>query len=131
MHRLLRRASILACAVAVTAAAAQSAAPVDEVLPIGIIGKPSGSGGMPAIAEAVASLRGHTLYHPVSMPQRPLPLLVWANGGCRDNGLRYSQFLREIASHGFFVISLGQPRYERPLRPTRSARCRAISASRR
>ena len=80
--------------------------------PIGVIGDPGGTGQWPAIAEAVASLRTHTLYHPAEMPDQKLPLVVWGNGACVDNGLRYAAFLREIASHGFFVVSLGYPREE-------------------
>jgi dienelactone hydrolase len=38
--------------------------------------------------------------------------VLWGNGACRDDGLGYAQFLREIASHGFFVVSLGYPRVE-------------------
>jgi hypothetical protein len=86
--------------------------------PVGVIGAPSGTGDWPAVAEAVASLRTHTLYHPAMMPDRKLPLVIWGNGGCADNGLSYAAFLREIASHGFFVIALGYPRMEGfPRRP--------------
>ncbi len=99
--------------------AEESAQP--EPKPVGVIGDPSGTGPMPAVAEAVASLRTHTLYHPADLPDRALPLLVWGNGACADNGLMYSAFLREIASHGFFIISLGYPRVEgrmeRPANP--------------
>lgn len=70
---------------------------------------------MPAVAEAVASLRTHTLYHPATMPTQPLPILLWGNGACADDGLGYAQFLREIASHGFFVIAIGYPRVEPPI----------------
>lgn len=35
------------------------------------------------------------------------------NGACRDNGLQYTQFLREVASHGYYIISLGYARNER------------------
>jgi hypothetical protein len=77
------------------------------------LGAPSGTGGAPAVAESDATLRTHVLYHPVEMPAEKLPLVVWGNGGCSDNGLGYAEFLREIASHGYFVISLGLPRTER------------------
>ena len=91
-------------------AAAENAQPAPK--PVGVIGEPTGTGQWPAVAEAVASLRTHTLYHPAKMPDQKLPLLVWGNGACVDNGLMYAAFLREIASHGFFVISLGYPRME-------------------
>ncbi|HYP79255.1 MAG TPA: CocE/NonD family hydrolase, partial [Steroidobacteraceae bacterium] len=50
-----------------------------------------------------------------------LPLFVWGNGACRDNGLAYGAFLRQIASHGYFVISVGVPRAERPPEPAPAA----------
>ena len=99
---------------------AQPAAPpnaIPAVQPLGVLGRRSGTGGLPAVAEAVASLRMNTLYHPQPLPKQRLPLLLWGNGGCRDNGLGYAQFLREIASHGFFIVSAGYPREERALRP--------------
>jgi dienelactone hydrolase len=91
---------------------AQGAAPLQ---PFGRHGGPGGSGPLPAIAESIAALPTATLYHPLKMPRRALPLLLWGNGGCRDNGLRYAQFLREVASQGYFIIAAGHPRYERPV----------------
>ncbi len=81
------------------------------------LGDPSGSGPFPAIAELRPDLPGHTIYRPVSLPAQALPLFVWGNGGCRDNGLAYGAFLRQIASHGYFVVSVGVPRAERPFDP--------------
>ncbi len=52
-----------------------------------------------------------------SCPTAPLPLFVWGNGACRDNGLAHAAFLRQIASQGYFVVSLGKPREERPFNP--------------
>ncbi|TXS90256.1 hypothetical protein FV139_18535 [Parahaliea maris] len=95
------------------AAAAQDIA----IMPPGPIGATTGTGPYPARAIYDKSLQTDTLYFPVSLPQEPMPLLLWGNGGCRDNGLRYSQFLREVASHGFFVIASGHPRFEREVRP--------------
>ena len=34
-----------------------------------------------------------------------LPVMAWGNGGCSIDGLRYTDFLTTIASHGFVVIS--------------------------
>ena len=34
-----------------------------------------------------------------------LPVMAWGNGGCGIDGLRYTDFLTTIASHGFLVIS--------------------------
>lgn len=78
------------------------------------IGTPAGSGGMPAIAQGRADAPGYTIYRPARWPKQRLPLVLWGNGGCRDNGLSASHFLREISSHGYIVIANGAPREERP-----------------
>ena len=36
-----------------------------------------------------------------------LPIVVWGNGACINAGNRFRQFLTEIASHGYLVISGG------------------------
>jgi hypothetical protein len=73
----------------------------------GFIGEQGGRGDWPAVAQSRADFRTHTLYRPVSLPAEPLPLLIWGNGGCSDNGLVHDKFLRDIASHGYIVIALG------------------------
>lgn len=80
--------------------------------PVGIIGAPAGTGTWPAIAESREDLRAHTIYRPEQMPDSPLPVLIWGNGGCSDNGLSHSLFLREVASHGYYIIALGYARNE-------------------
>ena len=79
----------------------------------GPLGYPAGSGPYPAIAEVRADAAGYTIYRPADFPREKLPLVLWGNGGCRDNGLSASHFLREIASHGYFVIANGSARQER------------------
>ena len=90
--------------------------------PVGVIGAPAGTGPLPAVAESDASMRLNTLYHPVKLPRQALPLVLWAEGGCRDEGLMYSAFLREIASHGYFIVAAGYPRSERAADSPRAAR---------
>jgi Chlorophyllase enzyme len=36
-------------------------------------------------------------------------LLIWANGGCLQNGTLYGQWLLEVASYGFVVVADGSP----------------------
>jgi dienelactone hydrolase len=80
----------------------------DNTVPApGFIGEQGGRGNWPAIAQSRADLRTYTLYRPVSLPAEPMPLLIWGNGGCSDNGLVHDKFLRNIASHGYLVIALG------------------------
>jgi putative CocE/NonD family hydrolase len=76
--------------------------------------EPGGSGPFPAAATTTPQLPQHTLYHPVQLPRQALPLYVWGNGGCSDNGLSHARYLREIASRGYFVIALGAPRPSTP-----------------
>jgi uncharacterized protein len=73
----------------------------------GFVGQAGGGGSWPAVVEARADLRTHTLYRPVTLPEAPMPLLVWGNGGCSNYGLAHDRFLRHIASHGYLVIALG------------------------
>ena len=100
-------------AAAATAAAAQ---PVPPHRP-GVIGAPAGSGRYPAVAEVSAGLPGHTLYRPQRLPTARMPIVLWGNGGCRDNGLGNARFLREVASHGYLVVAVGHARSEEPMRP--------------
>jgi uncharacterized protein len=76
------------------------------------IGPPSGSGPYPAIAEARTDAPGYTVYRPQVFPDEALPLVLWGNGACRDNGLSASHFLREIASHGYVIVANGTAREE-------------------
>jgi len=101
-------------ALAAGPAGGQTPSPWGPVRPPGPIGAPAGSGAWPAIAEARADAAGYTIYRPRTLPRAPLPLILWGNGACRDNGLSASHFLREIASHGYIVIANGNPRREYP-----------------
>ena len=92
--------------VAAMAAGTRLTQAASDLKPVGVLGGPGGSGKTPAVAESVADLRTHVLYHPTKLTGRSLPLLLWGNGGCRDNGLDYAQFLREIASpHAHYVAA--------------------------
>ncbi len=53
--------------------------------PPGVLGMPSGTGSLPAVAELRADLPTHTIYRPVTLPKTPLPLYVWATARRRDN----------------------------------------------
>ena len=73
------------------------------------VGAPSGTGPYPAVAETRAELPRHTVYRPAALPAAALPLYVWGNGGCSSNGLAHAAYLRQIASHGYVIVSLGVP----------------------
>ena len=102
------------CLLAAAPLEAQTTRESDRVQPAGQIGAVAGTGAWPAIAAGRADAPGYTIYRPQHLPRGPLPLVLWGNGGCRDNGLSASHFLREIASHGYVVIANGSPRAEFP-----------------
>ena len=91
------------------------AAPVQAGAPTArTIGPAAGSGPTPATAESWSDAPGYTVYRPARLPRARKTLVLWGKGGCRDNGLSASHFLREIASHGYVVIANGSAREESP-----------------
>ena len=78
------------------------------------VGPAGGSGPYPAVAETPADAPQYTVYRPAEMPAEPLPLVLWGNGACRDDGTSASHFLREIASHGYLVVANGKAGVEQP-----------------
>jgi predicted acyl esterase/dienelactone hydrolase len=90
-------------------------APAPTAAVEGQIGGPAGGGAYPAIAQSREDVPGYTIYRPQVLPPRALPLVLWGNGACRDNGLSASHALREFASHGFMVVANGAPREEHPV----------------
>ncbi len=114
-NRTARSAAVLLGLFVGIALLAGTAATADITIPApGFIGEQGGRGNFPAVAQSRADLRTHTLYRPAVLPAEPLPLLIWGNGGCSDNGLIHDKFLRDIASHGYIVISLGYA-WQRPM----------------
>jgi len=53
-------------------------------------------------------LTTHTIYRP-EFGEKKLPVIAWGNGGCIKDGLSFSEFLTEIASHGFLIVADGIP----------------------
>jgi hypothetical protein len=69
----------------------------------------AGSGPYPATREEPTSLPTHTVYRPADLSHSPkLPVLLWANGGCRNTSVEFTRFLGELASHGYLVIAVGR-----------------------
>lgn len=105
------RLTLIAATVALALASpVQASAPTART-----IGPAAGSGPSPAIAESWSDAPGYTVYRPARLPRARMPLVLWGNGGCRDNGLSASHFLREIASQGYVVIANGSAREESPV----------------
>jgi hypothetical protein len=69
----------------------------------------AGSGPYPATREEPASLPTHTIYRPADLTRTPkLPILLWANGGCRNTSVEFTRFLGELASHGYLIVAIGR-----------------------
>jgi dienelactone hydrolase len=99
MHRF-PRPLLAALSLACGAAAAQAP---DYVAP----STPMGTGPWPAIMEMDARLLTHTVYRPAQLGSAKLPVVAFANGGCRNVGNRFRPFLTEIASHGYLAVAIG------------------------
>jgi dienelactone hydrolase len=60
---------------------------------------------------AADGLPTHTVYYPTDLSTFPamgkLPVLVWGNGACRNDGRRFERTLTKVASHGFLVVAVG------------------------
>lgn len=65
-----------------------------------------------------ASIPDHTIYRPAELQavHYKLPIVVWANGGCRHSNMEYHYFLTTFASYGVFIVANGAP--ENPYEPT-------------
>jgi dienelactone hydrolase len=71
---------------------------------------PLGSGPYKAVMSPEAGLSAHVAYYPANPDQlgnRKMPVVIWANGSCLYAGNRYRQFLTDLASYGYLVISAG------------------------
>jgi hypothetical protein len=69
-----------------------------------------GDGPYPATIETDPSLPGHVIYRPADLTPfdgGKLPILVWGNGACVDDGTAHRLHLAEIASYGYLVIAAG------------------------
>lgn len=86
-----------------------------------------GTGRYPAIKQIDPTLPNHVVYRPRDLAApgaTKLGVLVWGNGGCRDDGASARFHLAEIASHGYLVIAPGHiysgPGAETPREPPRA-----------
>src|SRR5690349_9029010 len=63
------------------------------------------------VREGSASLPDHTIIRPADIDDIPfrLPIVVWANGGCRDTNEEFHYFLTHFAAYGYFIVANGPP----------------------
>ena len=70
-----------------------------------------GTGPYPALMEVDPGLANHVVYRPADLAalgRKKLGVVVWGNGGCREDGASARLHLLEIASHGYLVIAPGR-----------------------
>jgi len=84
---------------------------------------PNPPGPYKVVIEAPATLSTHTVYRPADLAlfkgAKRLPIVAWGNGACSNAGLLFSNFLTQVASHGYLVIASGPkdaplPTFARP-----------------
>jgi dienelactone hydrolase len=65
----------------------------------------------PVTIVAAEGLPTHTVYYPSYIAglsgAAKLPVLIWGNGACRNEGRRFEGTLTKVASHGFLVVAVG------------------------
>lgn len=69
-----------------------------------------GDGPFPAIIETDPGFPRHVIYRPADLSPfegGKLPILVWGNGACVDDGTAHRLHLAQIASYGYLVIAAG------------------------
>ena len=70
----------------------------------------AGTGPFPATRVEDPTLPTHTLYYPAGLARiaAKLPVILWANGGCRNTSIEFTAFLGELASRGYFIVAHGR-----------------------
>lgn len=71
----------------------------------------AGTGPFPALKLVDPSLPDHVVYRPADLAKlgrKKLGVLIWGNGGCRDDGASARLHLAEIASRGYLVVAPGK-----------------------
>jgi hypothetical protein len=70
---------------------------------------PPTTGPLMPVIETDPGLPNWTVYRPNDLSGTPHPILVWAEGGCLEDGTLYGQYLLQAASYGFIAIADGAP----------------------
>ena len=74
-----------------------------------------GGGPYKSVLVGDPSLPTHAIYRPRDLSKfggtKLMPVVAWANGGCRNTSGEFRNFLTQVASHGFFVVAIGPAAY--------------------
>ncbi len=72
--------------------------------------KPAIEQSFPTTREPSYGLQDHTVYRPADLNrfnENSLPVVVWANGACRDSNYGFVFISTLVATHGFIVVANG------------------------
>lgn len=72
--------------------------------------KPALEQSFATIREPSQGLAAHTVYRPANLSQfseNSIPVIVWANGACRDSNYGFVFISTLVATHGFIVVANG------------------------
>jgi hypothetical protein len=71
-----------------------------------------GTGPYKAVLMGDPRLPTHTIYRPRDLSpfgeRLKLPIVAFANGGCRNSSGEFRNFLSQVASNGFLIVAIGQ-----------------------
>lgn len=98
------------CGAEAGSCAGETRAVAASASPTGVAAANGGTGPYKAEMKSEATLPTHTIYAPrnvAALRGVKLPIVAWANGGCRNAGDGFRPFLTEIASHGYLVVAIG------------------------
>lgn len=64
----------------------------------------------PAVTkEVAANLPGYNIYRPTTLPKRPMPIIVWGNGGCARSDFTWTSLYERWVGAGYFVVTITTP----------------------
>lgn len=70
-----------------------------------------GTGPYKAVLMGDPTLPTHALYRPRDLSpfgeRMKLPIVAFANGGCRNSSGEFRNFLSQVASNGFLIVAIG------------------------
>ena len=69
-----------------------------------------GDGPYPSVLGTDPGLPGHVVYRPADLAPfagNRLPVVIWGNGACADDGTAHRFHLAQIASYGYLVVAAG------------------------
>lgn len=106
-----RAAAVAACALAVAGSAVDVSASAATSTGAPGADRPGSTHNYAIVRTATPGLADHTLLRPADLRQirYRMPIIVWANGGCRESNMEFNYFLTHFAAYGYFIVANGAP----------------------